>query len=323
MLIFLSIVALLAGFAILVWAADRFVVGASATARNLGVSPLIIGLTIVSVATSAPEVFTSAVASIQGNPGLGIGNAIGSNIANIGLIIGITALIAPLSIHSKLLRREFPVLLFITALAVVLMFDGQLDFIDGAVLLMGLVAMLYWMVQMGKAERKSDALIQELEAEVPKALPMQKAMLYLTFGLVGLVLGSKVLVWGAVNLAEIMDISDLVIGLTIVAIGTSLPELAASIASVLKKESDLAIGNVIGSNMFNTLAVLPLPGLIAPGGFSSDILTRDLPVMVGLTILLYLISIGYKSANKIGRGKGLILLTGFLVYQGWVYMSAI
>ena len=320
--ILMPVAALIGGFVLLVWAADRFVIGAGATARNLGVSPLIIGLTVVGFATSAPEMFTAAIAAGQGNPGLAIGNAIGSNIANIGLVIGLTAVISPLVIHSRILKREYPLLFVITGLAMLLMIDGELGVADGVVLVIACGALIYWMVRLGKRERDSDALAEELDAEIPRAMPMRKALFLLVLGLVVLIAGSKILVWGAVDLARIMGVSDLVIGLTIVAVGTSLPELAAAIASVLKKEDDLAIGNVIGSNMFNTLAVLPLPGLIAPGGFSPMILSRDLPVMIIMTILLYLISKGIMSSNKIGCGKGTVLLAGFIGYQIWVYMTA-
>lgn len=317
----LAILAVLGGFVILVWAAGQFVIGASATARNFGVSPLIIGLTIVSFATSAPEIFTSAIASLQGNPGLGIGNAVGSNIANIGLVLGITVLIAPIRIQSKLVKREYPVLFAITILATLLIMDNRLDIVDGIILLIGLGAMLYWMVHIGLKERHKDILEKEFEAEIPKSMPMGKGIFLLSIGLVGLVLGSKILVWGSVLIAGKMGLSDLVIGLTIVAIGTSLPELAASVASVLKKEHDLAIGNIVGSNMFNTLAVLPLPGLIAPGPISTNVLMRDFPVMIGFTILLIVFSLNFGKSNTIGRYKGLLLLAIFITYQVMLFVT--
>ena len=319
---FIAIVAVLGGFGILVWAADRFVLGASGTARNLGVSPLIIGLTIVAFATSAPEMFTAAVAAWQGNPGLGIGNAIGSNIANIGLIVGTTALILPLTIHSKLLKREYPVLIAVMVLAVVLLLDGELSLIDGLVLLIALCAMVYWMVLISIGDRNRDVMAKEFAAEIPKKMPLRRSLFLLFLGLVGLIVGSKILVVGAVSIAKMLDMSDLVIGLTIVAIGTSLPEMAAAIASAVKKEPDLAVGNVVGSNMFNTLAVLPLPGIIAPGKIDASLLTRDFPVMIGITIVLYIMSLKIISRNRIGRFNGLILLSGFCGYLVWVFLDA-
>ncbi len=319
---YLAIIAIIAGFAILIWAADRFVVGASATARNLGVSPLIIGLTIVAFATSTPEMFIAAIASWQGNPGLGIGNAIGSNIANIGLIIGVTALIIPLSIHSKLLKREYPVLIAIMILAAVLIIDGELSIIDGVILLIAFAVMVYWMVIISLNDRNKDAMAKEFSAEIPKQMPMRRGILLLVLGLAGLIIGSKILVVGSVDIAQKLGMSDLVVGLTIVAVGTSLPELAAAIASVIKKEPDLALGNVVGSNMFNTLAVLPLPGIIAPGNVADSLLIRDFPVMIGITIVLYIMSLKISGPSRIGRVKGLILLLGFSGYLYWVFLEA-
>ena len=318
----LAIIAIIAGFAILAWAANHFVVGASATARNLGVSPLIIGLTIVAFATSTPEMFTAAIASWQGNPGLGIGNAIGSNIANIGLIIGVTALILPLSIHSKLLKREYPVLIATMILAAVLIVDGKLSIIDGVVLLVALAVMVYWMVIIGLNDRNKDVMAKEFSAEIPKQMPMRRGILLLILGLVGLIIGSKILVVGSVDIAQKLGMSDLVIGLTIVAVGTSLPELVAAIASVIKKEPDLALGNIVGSNMFNTLAVLPLPAIIAPGVVDESLLSRDFLVMIVITIVLFLMSMKIIGPNQIGRLKGSLLLLTFIGYQYWVFHDA-
>ncbi len=318
----LNISAIIAGFILLVWAADRFVVGASAIARNLGISPIIIGLTIVGLGTSAPEMFVSATAALDGAPGLGIGNAIGSNIANIGLILGITALVAPLSIKSETLRREFPVLLAIMLLALVLMIDGYLGRIDGLILLAGLCAMIYWLIGLGLRTRKTDPMGSEYAAEMPQSMSMLKASSWFAVGLLLLVISSKILVWGASNVAHSFGISDLVIGLTIVAIGTSLPELAASVMSALKNEPDIAVGNVLGSNMYNLLVVLALPGLIAPSPLPDAVLARDYPVMVGLAIGLLAMAYGFRKPGRLTRAEGGVLLLVFFGYLAGIYLGA-
>ncbi|MES9976976.1 MAG: calcium/sodium antiporter, partial [Candidatus Thiodiazotropha sp.] len=259
---FLFSVAILVGLVVLVWSADRFISGAAALADNLGVSPMLIGLTVVGFGTSAPEVLVSTMASFNGNPGLAIGNAIGSNIANIGLILGFTALLIPLSVHSSVLKREYPLLLAVSAMAFLLMWDGELNQFDGVILVVTLVAVLGWMIYTAKTGA-ADPIAGEFDAEIPHDIPTQKAIVLLLGGLIFLLLSSRLLVWGASNVASALGVSDVIIGLTIVAIGTSLPELAASITSALKGEDDLAIGNVIGSNLYNLLAVLSIPGLVA------------------------------------------------------------
>ncbi|MFG1489403.1 calcium/sodium antiporter, partial [Oceanospirillum sp. HFRX-1_2] len=243
-----SIAALIAGLALLVWSADRFIAGAAATARNFGMSPMLIGMTIVSIGTSAPEILVSAIAAIGGNPGLAVGNALGSNIANIGLVLGITALIAPLPINMKLMRKEIPLLLGVTLLAGGIMLDGQITLTDALILVAVLGLSLLWLFK-GDAETIADQ-----EEEIPD-MPQGKAILWLIIGLLILIGSSRMLVWGAVNIATSFGVSDVIIGLTIVAIGTSLPELAASVASALKRHHEIALGNVVGSNIFNLLAV--------------------------------------------------------------------
>ncbi len=320
-------IAIVAGFALLVWGADKFVVGASGIARNLGVSPLIIGLTIVGFGTSAPEILISAIAAWNGNPGLAIGNALGSNITNIALILGVTAIIVPLSVHSGLLRREYPLLLAITLLALMLLLDGALSRIDGIILLATLAASLYWIVSMALKTRTSDPISREFETEIAIELPPDlstlKAFLLFLFGLALLLASSRMLVWGAVHVAQYFGISDLVIGLTIVALGTSLPELAASIMSAIRNEHDIAIGNVIGSNMFNLLAVMGMPGLIAPGVIPDKVLSRDFPVMIVLTLALYAMSYGFRGPGRINRIEGTLLLAVFCGYQYYLFTTAI
>lgn len=314
--------AILVGLAILVWGADRFVIGAAALASNLGVSAMLIGLTIVGFGTSAPEILVSVVSSLDGNPGLAIGNALGSNIANIGLILGTTALIVPLTVHSSVLKREYPLLLGVTGLSLLLMLDGELNQLDGIIMIVVLVAVLGWMIRAAKTGSPTDPIADEFDAEIPHDMPTRRAIFWLILGLICLLVSSRMLVWGAVNIATTFGISDLVIGLTIVALGTSLPELAASIASALKGEDDLAIGNIIGSNLYNLLAVLSLPGLIAPGAFAEAALYRDQPMMIGLTLALFAMGYGFgKLKGQINRIEGFLLLLAFIGYQTLLFFT--
>ena len=315
-------IVLLAGLTALVFSADLFVTGAAALARNVGVPPLLIGLTIVGLVTSAPEILVSGIASWQGNAGLAIGNALGSNIANIGLILGGTALISPLAFHSRILKRELPVLLLTSSLCYAMVLDG-LTRSDGIVLLAGLILFTGWLARTAMKNRNQEDLFgDETELELPKAVSTGKAWFFVVFGLLVLLLSSKMLVWAAVNSAQAFGVSDLVIGLSIVAVGTSLPELAASIASVLKKEDDLAVGNVIGSNMYNLLAVYSLPSLIAPGKVADSVIQRDFPVMLWFTLALFVFGFGVAKAGRINRFEGLMLLLGYGTYQWWVFQSS-
>jgi len=317
-----EILAIASGFVLLTWSADRFVAGASAIAYNLKVSPLIIGLTIVSLGTSAPEILVSAMASLQDNAGLAIGNALGSNIINTGLILGLTAVIVPLNVHSSIVKRELPVMLLVMLLVLLLLFDGTLGQFDGTVLLCGMAAMLVWMVHMGRRSQSStDPISEEFADEIPTNLSMGRAVFWLIIGGLILLASSRLLVWGAVEIAQSMGVSDLVIGLTIVALGTSLPELAASLMSALKGEHDIALGNIIGSNIFNLLAVLGLPGLIAPGPISPEVLTRDYPVMISLSIALFAMAYGLRGPGRITRLEGSILIIAFCSYQTLLYFS--
>ena len=315
--------ALLAGFTLLVWGAERFVIGAASTARLLGVSPLMIGLTIVGFGTSAPEILVSTMASLNDNPGLAVGNAIGSNITNIGLILGATAILIPLSVHSGTVRRELPILLGTTVVAWLLLMDGQLDFQDGMILLGGLVFMLTWVIWIGLHSREKDPMGAEYAAEIPTDMSLGSSLFWLLFGIVVLVVSSRMLVWGAVGIAEAYGVSDLVIGLTIVALGTSLPELAASIASAVKNEPDIAIGNIIGSNMFNLLAVLGIPGLLRPSAVDTAVMSRDMPILLSLTVALLLMAWGFRGEGRINRLEGVILLTCYIGYQSLLYFTAV
>lgn len=307
------ILALISGLILLVWSADRFVIGAAATAKNFGMSPMLIGLTIVSFGTSAPEILVSFMASTSGSGDLAIGNALGSNIANIALVLGITALIAPLPVKSGVLKKELPLLLGVTVLAGILLFDLHLRRLDGIILLIALAVCLYLFSRFQKSMPK-DALVEE-EEELP-SLENRKAIFWLIVGLVILACSSKLLVWGASEIAYSLGVSKLVVGLTIVAIGTSLPELAASVASALKNHHDIAIGNIVGSNIFNLVAVMAIPGLIAPIGMAEIVFQRDYVAMLGLTFLLLAFALWQKPPS-INRFEGAILAS---VYAGYLIL---
>ncbi len=315
----LNIVIFLVGLIVLSWSADRFVYGASALAKNIGISPMMIGLTIVAMGSSAPEIVVSAIASANGNMNTAVGNALGSNITNIALVLGITALVKPLLVSSTTLKRELPALLIISLIAIGFMFDGELKSYEGIILLGLFIFVLAMMAWLSLQVDKEDPLVAETADEIPKGVSNTSALIWIGVGLVILPLSAHFLVNSAVEIARYMGISDLVIGLTIIAFGTSLPELAASVAGVLKGEDDLALGNIIGSNIFNLLAVLDMPGLIAPGILDPDVYNRDMYVMLGLTLLLFLFSFDLIGKRTISRTNGFILLACFIGYQFWLF----
>lgn len=323
MSLFYFIAALISGFALITWGADRFVVGAAATARNFGVSPLLIGLTIVGLGTSAPEILIAVEASLKTKTDMALGNAVGSNITNILLVLGVTALVVPITVRSAILKREFPILLAVMALFCILVFDGHMGRVDGIILIIGLAVMVAWMINMGFKENGKDPIATEYDDEIPKDMPNKIALFWLFAGMVILILSSKLLVWGATGLAREMGVSELIIGLTIVALGTSMPELAASVMSALRNEPDIAIGNIIGSNMFNILAVSSMPGLIHPSSFNEILLHRDVSIMVVVTLILFAMSYGFKGPGRITRIYGFILLAGFVSYQVLLYFTRI
>jgi cation:H+ antiporter len=300
---------------VLSWAADRFVFGASALASNLGISPMIIGLTIVAMGSSAPEIMVAATASLSGSTDTAVGNAIGSNITNVALVLGLTAMLKPLSIASGTLKKEMPVLLGVTLLAVYFLSDYFLSSIEGIVLIVLFFAVIGGLTWMSFNMEKGDPILPSTEDEIPSGVPTSKAVLWLIVGMILLPLSAHFMVGSAEIIARYFGLSELVIGLTIIAIGTSLPELAASIAGVLKGEDDLALGNIIGSNIFNLLAVLAMPGLIAPGLVDENAATRDSYVMLGLTILLVVASFNLRGTRRINRFEGLCLIGCFVGYQ--------
>jgi cation:H+ antiporter len=300
------------GFVAVVWGADRFVYGAAGLASNFGVSRVMIGLTVVAFGTSAPEMLVSAMAAAAGSGEMGIGNAIGSNITNVTLVLGASAVVGALGIHSRLLVREIPILFLSMAVSWWFLWDGELSRVEGLILLVGLVGMLVWLSMEGAKARSDTGRSAFDDDDIPDSLPTGKAVPLFLVGLVFLLVGSRILVWGAVELALSLGVTELVVGLTLVALGTSLPELAASVAASRRGEQDIAVGNVVGSNIFNLLGVLALPGIIAPGAVSRSVVIRDFPIMLGATLLLLFMALNER--NELGPKRGITLVVAFVVY---------
>jgi len=320
----LAIVALIAGLALLVWSADRFVDGAAALARHLGVKPLVIGIIIIGFGTSAPEMLVSALSALEGSPGIALGNAYGSNIANIALILGVSALFSPIMVHSSILKKELPILTGILIISFLLIMDHSLSRLDSIIMFAVFGLLMFWNVFEAK-NHPTDTLTQEIEEEAEQSsLSIKMSLVWLIIGLVLLIVSSRMLVWGAVFIAHKFGVSDVIIGLTIVAVGTSLPELASSVAAVRRGEHDMALGNVMGSNLFNTLAVVGISGVIKPYAVDAEILTRDMPLMLGLTVLMFLLGFGFRGRpGRINRVEGGLLLLIYAGYLGWLVRAAI
>ncbi|SHJ70332.1 cation:H+ antiporter [Malonomonas rubra DSM 5091] len=315
----ISIIAIILGLLLLLWSADRFVEGSAAVASHYGMPPLLIGMLVVGFGTSAPEMIVSALSAFQGSPGIALGNAYGSNITNIALILGLTAIISPITVHSQVLKKELPILALVTALTVGLLLDKQLGRLDAFILLAVFSLLMSWSIWQG-TRKKSDSLAQQMEQELDqRSMSLGRATFWLFLGLILLIISSRVLVWGAVDLAHKFGVSDLVIGLTIVAIGTSLPELASSIIATRRGEHDIALGNVLGSNLFNTLAVVGIAGVIKPLKVPPEILFRDLLTMGLLTVSLFVICYGFKGrTGKVNRVEGLLLLIAYAAYSTYL-----
>jgi len=308
----------LIGLILLIWGADRFVHGAGATARNLGIAPLMIGLTIVAFATSAPEILVSVVAALRGEPDLAVGNALGSNIANIGLVLGTVALIRPIELKSATLRREMPALLAVSLLTVALFLDSYLSRVDGLVLLTALVIVLIWLARLGFRSAAGDPMQTDFEAEIPTHLPMKTAIFWLIVGIGTLLAGAELMVDGAVDIAKALGVSEIVIGVTLVALATSLPELAVSLVSALKGEFGLALGNIVGSNTFNLLAVIGAAATIQPAALPPSVLSLHLFVMVAFTLVLFAMTYEYDGKGEITRFEGFALITAYIAYNAYV-----
>ena len=312
------LLALVSGIALLVWSADRFVEGASNTARHFNMPPLLIGMVIVGFGTSAPEMVVSAISAMQGNPGLALGNAYGSNITNIALILGVTALVSPITVHSDILRKELPILTAVTVLAAYQVFDGTVSLADALLMLAVFGAVMGWSVFQGY--RKRDTLGTEMEKKLQtRSMPIQRSLVWLFTGLVVLTASSRLLVWGAVTVARAFHVDDMIIGLTVVAVGTSLPELASSVLAARKGEHDLALGNVMGSNLFNTLAVVGIAGAIHPMTVPATVFYRDMSVMFILTLSLFVIGYGFRGRKgRVNRYEGTALLLCYIGYTAWL-----
>lgn len=315
----ISVLYVLAGLGVLVKSADLFVRGSAAVAGHLGMSPLLIGMIVVGFGTSAPEMLVSGVSSFQGNPGLALGNAYGSNICNIALILGTTALIRPVLVTSGILKKELPVLAAATVVSALMLYNGSLSRWEAVCLLLlfsGLLAAS--LVYAGKADR--DELGVEVSGQLEKeTLGLKGGIVRTVVGLFLLIASSRLLVTGSVSIAKVLGVSDLMIGLTIVALGTSLPELASSVTAALRNEHEIAFGNIIGSNLFNTLCVVGIAGVIRPMSIESSVLFRDVPVMAALTASLFITGYGFKGRpGRINRLEGLVLLLAYLLYTGWI-----
>lgn len=320
----LSLLALLVGLALLLWSADRFVEGSAVTARHFGMPPLLIGMVVVGFGTSAPEMVVSALSAYQGNPGIALGNAYGSNITNIALILGLTAIISPIAVHSQVLRKELPILAAVTLLAAWQIRDGQINRIDALILLVLFGGLMSWTLWQG-TRKKVDALGDQMEQELEiRDMSIRRAILWLVVGLLLLIVSSRMLVWGAVEIVNSFGVSDLIVGLTIVAVGTSLPELASSIIATRKKEHDIALGNVLGSNLFNTLAVVGIAGSIQPMTVGPEVLSRDILVMAVLTVSLFIIGYGFRGhPGRINRLEGAFLLACYFGYTTYLVRSVL
>ncbi|WBA08957.1 calcium/sodium antiporter [Salinivibrio kushneri] len=316
----IAVAILIVGLIVLVWSADRLVFGAAAIAKNYGVSPLVIGMTILAMGSSAPEMMVSANAALADKTDTAVGNVLGSNIANIALILGFTALIKPLSIGSTIIRRELPLMLGVTILAGVLLWNNHLGFFEGVGLFTLFVIFILMMLKIGKDSGGTDPILADQQSDIPNDVSNQKAVLWIIIGLPLLLVSSDQVVDSAVTIAQYFGMSDLVIGLTIIAIGTSLPELAASIAGVMKGEDDLAVGNIIGSNVFNILAVMGIPGLLNPSAISEYAMSRDYYIMLVLSIMLLIFALG--KSRSINRIEGAVFLLCYIGYQGYLFVNA-
>lgn len=319
----LSVVLIVVGLALLVWSADRFIEGAAALAHYFGMSPLLIGMVIVGFGTSAPEMAVSSISAWQGNPNIALGNGYGSNITNIALILGITAIISPIAVHSQVIRKELPILTAVTLFAAWQIYDNEFTRLDAWLLLAVFAAIMGWTLYQG-LKNGTDSFDQEMKAEL-QAHPMTlgRALFWLVLGLVLLIVSSRMLVSGAITIAQGLGVSDLIIGLTVVAIGTSLPELASSVIAARKGEHDIALGNIIGSNLFNTTAVVGIAGAIHPIKIPEDILIRDWPVMAALSASLFVLGYDRNGDGRINRVEGGLLLAAYVGYTCYLIYSTV
>lgn len=315
----LDIAYVVIGLIVLVWSADKFIDGAADTATYCGMSPLMVGMIIVGFGTSAPEMVVSAFAAAEGNPGIALGNAYGSNIANIGLVLGVTTLLYPLSVGSRIVRREIPILVLVLLVCLGFLYGNHLSRVEAAIMLLMIVVIMVFNTFYGSEQ---DSLTDELQHDDKSATPtLSKALITLFVGLALLLLSSKYLVDGAVGIAQYFGVSDLVIGLTVIAIGTSLPELASSIAAAKKGESDIVLGNIVGSCLFNTLAVVGIAGVIKPMTIDPVFLPRDFTTGLFLTALLWIFAFGIRKSASISKKEGAVLLLVYVLYTAYLLMT--
>lgn len=319
----LYVSSLFAGLILLIWSADRMVVGAAVIARNLGVTPMLIGLTVVGFATSAPEILVSATAAIRDASNLALGNAFGSNIANIGLVVGVAAIIQPLTVKSETLSRELPAMVAVSLIPVILLINLTLSRLDGVILLIAFLCFIYWVIKLGKRSSGHDTIEAEYATEIPDGVTQQMAILWIIIGLVAVLVGANALVWGSLNIAREIGVSDLVIGVTVVAIGTSLPELAVSVVAARKGLHGLALGNIIGSNAINMLAVIGVAGVIRPATLDLAAVQLHLPVLLGFTVAFFFIAYNSDGTLRVGRLEGAALVVSFIIYQGYIALQSL
>lgn len=323
----LSVVAVLVGLSFLVWSADKFVDGAVGVAKFMGMSTLLIGMVVVGFGTSAPEMVVSALSAAQHNPELALGNAYGSNIANIALILGFTAVVRPVVVKNIALKRDLPVLMVVTAFSIFLVSNLSVTRMDGVIML-AVFALAMGINVVSEMRQKKSLAAAVVEEKSSEPVSLWKSLFWLLFGLAILVASSRLLVWGAVEIARSLGVSDLLIGLTIVAVGTSLPELASSIAAARKGEDDLAFGNIVGSNLFNTLLVVGIAAVIDPmEKVSSSILYRDMPLMSVLTVLLFVFGLPVRKVNGVRRGRinrieGAVFVVLYISYLVYLVLEA-
>jgi cation:H+ antiporter len=322
----LPTVLLIIGLVLLVWSSDLFIDGAANVAKHMSISPLIIGVVVLGFGTSAPEILVAILASLDNSPGLAIGNVIGSNIANIALVLGVTAIVAPIIVKSSLLKREFPIVIGVSVVVYLLILDNNLNFVDGLILLALLIIVMTWMIKANlQLEGTDDPMAEDTIKELSEHedIPLKKSWVMLVGGLIVLILSAKLMVWGAIDIAHFFKVPDIIIGLTIVAIGTSLPELAAAITAAKKGESDLMIGNILGSNLFNLLAVMAMPALLAPSVMDKTTLAIDYPIMLLLTFAMLFVALPRNGESIINRKIGILFMLSFVAYLVSLYFRTV
>ena len=296
--------------------AEGLVRGASSLAIRLGISPLVVGLTVVAFATSSPEMVVSIKAAIEGNPGIVVGNVVGSNICNIALILGVAAMISPMSVKSQVIKREIPIMIIVSVILLLVLLDDTITRMEGVFLVIGIITYIILGYKYSIKEKDNKEVIKEFEESIPKSpYKIWQSIIFILTGLALLVLGSNLFVDGAVAVAENFGVSQAVIGLTIIALGTSLPELTTSVVASFKNENDIAIGNAVGSNVFNILSILGVSSLVRPIA-DTGVTMVDLSIMMFFAILILPLS---RSKFTLRRWEGTLLFCGYIAYM--IYLA--